>query len=297
MTVPILSTPSALKNRSQSFLWQGDVENFLYLLPSDPVFDLVITSPPYNLNKEYENKLDLSDYIKQQSKIIRRVAELTKPNGSICWQVGNYIQKGKNVITPLDIILHPLFEENNLKLRNRIVWHFGHGLHSKKRFSGRYEVILWYTKTDNYKFHLDDVRVPSKYPGKRYYKGPKKGEYSSHPMGKNPEDVWDIPNVKSNHVEKTAHPCQFPVGLVERLILALSNQNDLIFDPFAGVGSTGVAAALHGRRFWGCDIKRNYLRIAKARIDEALGGMARYRPHDKPIYDHHKSPLSKKPSK
>jgi len=120
---------------------------------------------------------------------------------------------------PLDIQFDPIFRKHGLSLRNRIIWHFGHGLHNKRRFSGRYEVILWYTKSDNYVFNLDDVRIPSKYPGKRHFKGPKTGQLSGNPKGKNPEDVWDIPNVKSNHVEKTEHPCQFPVGLVERLIL------------------------------------------------------------------------------
>lgn len=133
-----------------------------------------------------------------------------------------------------------MFKEYKLQMRNRIIWHFGHGLHSKKRFSGRYEVVLWYTKSNEYTFNLDDVRVPSKYPGKRHFKGPKAGQLSGHPLGKNPDDVWNIPNVKSNHVEKTSHPCQFPVGLIERLTLALTNKSELIFDPFAGVASAGV---------------------------------------------------------
>jgi len=142
---------------------------------------------------------------------------------------------------------------------------------------------------------LDAVRIPSKYPGKRHYKGPNIGELSGHPGGKNPEDLWDIPNVKAGHLEKTAHPCQFPVGLAERLILALTEKDDLVFDPFCGVGSAGVAAALHDRRFWGCDISKEYIRVARTRIHDALAGKARYRPHDKPIYDHKRSPLSIRP--
>ena len=114
-------------------------------------------------------------------------------------------------------------------------------------------------------------------------------------MGKNPEDVWDIPNVKSNHVEKTIHPCQFPVGLIERLVLSMTNEGDWVFDPFAGVASAGVAAAIHKRKFCGCDISSEYLDIGKERIEEALQGKAKYRPHDKPIYDHTQSKLSKRP--
>jgi adenine-specific DNA-methyltransferase len=152
---------------------------------------------------------------------------------------------------------------------------------------------MWYSKTDDYFFDLDPVRIPSKYPGKRHFKGPKKGELSGNPLGKNPEDVWDIPNVKSNHVEKTDHPCQFPVGLIERLVLSMTRPGDLVFDPFSGVGSAGVAAAIHQRRFWGCEILPQYAKQAKSRIDDALNGVARYRPHDQALYDHTKSKLSK----
>jgi len=166
----------------------------------------------------------------------------------------------------------------------------------KKRFSGRYEVVLWYTKTDDYKFFLDEVRIDSKYPAKKHYKGPKKGTYSSNPKGKNPEDVWDIPNVKGNHVEKTIHPCQFPIGLIQRLALSMTEPGDLIFDPFSGVASAGATAALLQRRFWGCDTNREYLKIGKSRINKALEGSLPYRPHDKPIFDHTKSKLSTKPS-
>lgn len=283
-------------------LWNGDVLSLLQLLPNALLFDLVVTSPPYNLGKEYESKLTLETYLGWQEKIIDEICQRLKPNGSICWQVGNYVDNGH--IVPLDILLHPLFAKRGMKLRNRIVWRFGHGLHSKRRFSGRYEVIMWYTKGDEYTFNLDAVRIPSKYPGKRHYKGPKAGEYSSNPLGKNPEDiweapdeVWEIPNVKSNHVEKTSHPCQYPVGLVERLVLALSNSGDLVFDPFMGVGSAGVAAALHKRRFVGAELKSQYADVAKRRIKTALKGKAKYRPHSKPIYDHKKSKLSIRPSR
>jgi len=154
---------------------------------------------------------------------------------------------------------------------------------------------MWYTKSNDYHFDLNAVRVPAKYPGKKHFKGPKVGQLSGNPLGKNPEDLWFIPNVKSNHVEKTHHPCQFPVGLVERLVLALTLPGALVFDPFAGVGSTGVAAILHGRRFWGAETDESYVMMAKERMEEAALGIARYRPHDKPLYDHTKSNLSKRP--
>jgi adenine-specific DNA-methyltransferase len=164
-------------------------------------------------------------------------------------------------------------------------------------FNGRYEVVLWYTKTkkEAYTFNLDAVLIASKYPGKKHFKGSKKGQLSGNPLGKNPEDVWEIPNVKSNHIEKTEHPCQFPVGLIERLVLALTNPGDLVFDPFSGVASSGVAAAIHHRHFWGCGLIEKYNQTGLKRIQAALDGNALYRPHDKLLYDHTKSHLSKAP--
>lgn len=274
-------------------IWNGDVETFLENTPNEPIFDLVVTSPPYNIGKEYEKRADLEKYLAWQKRIISLIVPRLKPSGSICWQVGNYVDNGE--IVPLDIELAPIFKEHKMKLRNRIIWHFGHGLHNKKRFSGRYEVVMWYTKSDEYVFNLDPVRVPSKYPGKRHFKGPNAGQISGNPLGKNPEDVWSIPNVKSNHIEKTVHPCQFPVGLIERIVLSMSTKGGLVFDPFAGVASAGVAAAIHGRRFIGCEIKKEYASIGQDRLQAAVDGAAVYRPHDKPLYDHTKSPLSQSP--
>lgn len=294
MTIPLITnfTPDTLNENI--VMWLGDVDAFLDQLPEEPIFDLVITSPPYNLGKEYESKIALAQYLEWQKSIIEKIIPRVKETGSICWQVGNYVENGS--ILPLDYLLAPIFmNQFSLKLRNRIVWHYGHGLHAKKRFSGRYELILWFTKTDQYKFNLDPVRIPPKYPSKKHFKGPKIGQYSSNPMGKNPEDVWDIPNVKSNHVEKTNHPCQFPVGLIERLILSMTDEGDLVFDPFAGVSSTGVAAALHNRRYWGCEIIRDYHEVGKIRMEATIEGRVKYRPFDKPIYDHKLSNLSRRP--
>lgn len=247
-------------------------------------FNLVVSSPPYNIGKEYEEKLTMEQYIDWQESIINKIIPLIKENGSICWQVGNHVEKSS--ILPLDYIFHDIFSKHNLIMRNRIIWTYGHGFHAKKRFSGRYEVVMWYTKSDDYTFNLDKVRVPQKYPNKKAFNGPKKGQLSGHNLGKNPEDVWNnIPNVKSNHVEKTDHPCQFPVGLIERLILALTNKDDLIFDPYMGVGSAGVAALIHDRRFKGVEIDKNYFVKARERLDSVLDGTIKYRPHDIAIYD------------
>lgn len=262
--------------------YHGDVKELLKEIP-DEFVQLVVTSPPYNLGKEYEKKIELEIYIKQQEEIISECIRVLKNQGSICWQVGNYVENGE--IIPLDILLFPIFEKFNLHLRNRIIWHFGHGLHATNRFSGRYEVILWFTKSDNYVFNLDPVRVPQKYPKKKYYKGPKKGQLSGNPLGKNPSDIWNIPNVKSNHVEKTNHPCQFPVELIERLVLSMTNENDWVLDPFMGVASTAIASLLHNRKALGAEIMEDYINIGWERIKKAERGELRIRPMNRPVYN------------
>lgn len=248
---------------------------------------LIVTSPPYNVGKAYEDKLDFEVYLEQQRETIAACVEILADNGSICWQVGHYIQgsgAGKEAF-PLDIALYPIFKSVGLKLKNRIVWTFGHGLHEKTRLSGRHETILWFVKSDGYIFNLDPIRIPQKYPGKRAFRGSNKGKPSGHPDGKNPADVWDMPNVKSNHVEKTEHPCQFPIGLVERLVLALTNPRDLVLDPYIGSGTTAAAAIMHERRAAGADTEADYIEIARYRIEQAFDGTLPYRDMNKPVYE------------
>lgn len=260
----------------------GDCLDLLRHIP-DEALQLVVTSPPYNIGKEYESKLHLDLYLEQQAQVITECVRALSPVGSICWQVGNYVDKG--AIVPLDTVLYPIFADLGLKMRNRIIWHFGHGLHCSRRFSGRYETIIWFTKSDEYVFNLDPVRVPQKYPGKKHFKGPKAGQYSGNPLGKNPGDVWVIPNVKSNHVEKTEHPCQFPVELIERLVLSLTNEGDWVFDPFLGTGTSIIAAIRHGRRGAGAEIVPKYIELARQRVQQELAGTLRTRPMDRPVYD------------
>lgn len=256
---------------------------FMRELPSESM-KLVVTSPPYNIGKSYEKRRSMSAYLEAQAQVIAESVRLLHPRGSLCWQVGNHITPDGEVV-PLDIVLYQLFKQHGLLLRNRIVWHFEHGLHSSKRFSGRYETILWFTKGREYTFNLDAVRVPSKYPNKRYFKGPRIGQLSGNPLGKNPSDVWLIPNVKNNHVEKTVHPCQFPVELVERLVLAMTDEGDSVLDPYMGVGSAVLAALMHGRAGYGCDIEEQYVGIARERIGALRNGTLRTRPMAKPVYD------------
>jgi len=237
---------------------------------------LTLTSPPYFMGKSYDKSTKLSDFQAEISKLAPSLVRLSKDNGSICWQVGYHAKNGE--VYPLDYAIFEAFRTSrDLVLRNRIAWTFGHGEHCRDRFSGRHETILWYTKKGDYIFDLDAVRVPQKYPGKRHYKGPRRGEFSGNPFGKNPSDVWDIPNVKAGHVEKTSHPCQFPVALAQRLVNALSGSGDTVLDPYAGSGTTGIAALLAGRRFLGAEVNPKYAKIAEARYQALARGTLRYR--------------------
>ena len=274
-------------------LYHGDTGNFVREVP-DKTISLVITSPPYNLGKAYENLTSIDIYLDAQTKLLQELHRILRDDGSICWQVGNFIKNGE--VYPLDILYYPIFKQLGFFLRNRIIWYFGHGLHASKRFSGRYETILWFSKTDSYKFNLDPVRVPSKYPGKRHFKGGSIGKPSGNPLGKNPSDIWefivnewdellwDIPNVKSNHPEKTTHPCQYPIELVERCVLAMTDAGDWVFDPYAGVGSSLIAAIMHDRRAMGSEKEEDYVKIAQERITNYKNGSLRVRPLGKPVH-------------
>ena len=296
-TLSLFKSPEIIDTFDSSYriiLHCGDTLEFLQTLPQGTA-KLIVTSPPYNLGKKYESKTQIGDYLDFQNHVIDQLIRVLRHDGSICWQVGNFVENSE--VFPLDILYYNHFKKHGLKLRNRIIWRFNHGLHASKRFSGRYETILWFTKSDNYTFNLDSVRIPSKYPGKRHFKGPKRGLPSCNPLGKNPSDVWefvakewdeelwDIPNVKANHPEKTIHPCQYPIELIERCVLALTNEDDWVLDPYCGVGSALIAALKNNRMAMGIDKETEYIFIAKQRIKDFYNGRLKIRPMGKPVYE------------
>ena len=298
-----LSVPSKKKKlhlgakyrpNNDATLLLGDRLDLLGQIP-DGAAQLVVTSPPYNIGKEYEKVRTIKDYLADQEDTLKESVRILADNGSLCWQVGNHISKGE--VLPLDVPIYNICKSLGLKMRNRIIWHFEHGLHCSKRFSGRYETIIWFTKTDDYIFDLDPVRVPQKYPGKKNYKGNKAGEFSCNPKGKNPGDLWIIPNVKHNHKEKSGHPCQFPIELIERLVLSMTEEKGLVVDPYAGVASALCAAVRRNRRAAGADMVEDYVSIGKERIKQAWNGTLPVRPLGKPVYEPKaNSKLTKAPS-
>lgn len=271
----------------------SDTLAFTRNLPTS-FFRLILSSPPYNIGKAYEQQVPIEDYLAEMQPLLGELARVLAANGSLCWQVGNHVNEGE--IYPLDMFFYHRFKALGLQLRNRIIWHFDHGLHASNRFSGRYETLLWFTKTDDYIFNLDPVRVPSKYPGKTHFKGPKKGQPSGNPLGKNPSDfwqlmqtewdtgLWEFPNVKANHPEKMDHPCQFPIELVERCVLSMTNEGDCVFDPYSGAGSAIIGALKNNRRGVGVDRSAEYCTLARERVAMLAGDSLRTRPIGKPIH-------------
>lgn len=258
-----------MQNWKENNIWQGLSLNTIYnmdciegmkLIP-DGSIDAIITSPPYNIWKEYNEDIDIGNFIRKWVKKIKK-------DGIFIRQVGNRIEKW--FIEPIDISTHSIFKEEWFSLVNRIVWSFWHGLHAKKRLSGRYEVVCIYTRNNNYTFNLDDIRIPQKYPNKRHYKWPKKWQLSGNPLWKNPWDVWDISNIKNNHPEKTSHPCQFPEQLINKLLLWFTNEWDIILDPFIWSWTTAIACINTNRNYIWFELDENYWNIANKRIQDRL---------------------------
>lgn len=240
-----------------------DCRDLLAEVPDESV-DLVVTSPPYNLGKAYEGRVALKEYIEAQRFVIEECARVLKASGSIFWQVGTFSDKGQ--LVPLDIRFFPVLEEAGLQPRNRIMWIRQHGLHARKKFSARHETILWFSKTDDYQFYLDPIRVPQKYQGKTFHKGDRYGELSCNPDGKNPGDIWSFRNVKHNHEEQTIHPCQFPEDLVARILLCSTKPDDIVLDPYMGTGTTAVVAQDFERHFLGAELDPAYHEVALRRL-------------------------------
>jgi len=252
-----------MKNVKLDQIVLGDCLSTLKKLPNESI-DLIVSSPPYNVGKEYENKKNLDVYLEEQTKVLTECVRVLKTTGSIFWQVGSYSNNG--LLIPLDIRFFPILESLGMNPINRIIWVRQHGLHSKKKYSGRHETVLWFSKSKDYKFFLDPIRVPQKYKNKKSYKGDNKGKLSCNPNGKNPGDIWIFRNVKHNHEEQTIHPCQFPEDFISRIILSTTEENDVVFDPYMGTGTVAVVSKENNRRFLGTELDKKYFDVSLRRL-------------------------------
>lgn len=248
-------------------LYQGDSIDLLQKLESANInIDLTITSPPYNIGKEYEVSMSINDYIDWCSKWMCQIHKITKTDGTFWLNVGYLEVPSKGLCVPIPYLL---WDKSPFYLLQEVVWQYGAGVSTKYRLSPRNEKWLFYINNiQNYTFNLDAIRDPNvKYPNQK-----KNGKYRCNPSGKNPSDVWEFPKIttgtKRSSKERTGHPAQFPLKIVERVIKASSNQLEIVFDPFAGSCSAGIAAAGLGRLFLGFEVRLDYCNMAVDRFKQ-----------------------------
>ncbi len=245
-------------------LYQGDCLELLPQLDAGAI-DLTVTSPPYNIGKEYETPRDVDDYLNWCGQWIEGLHRASKPDGAFWLNLGYLKIPGRANAVPIPYLL---WDRVPFYLMQEVVWNYGAGVACKRSFSPRNEKFLWYVKDpERYTFNLDDVRDPDvKYPNQK-----KNGKLKCNPLGKNPTDVWQFPKVTSganrSSVERTAHPAQFPLAVIDRVIRASSNPGDVVLDPFMGSGTTALAALRAGRQVIGFELEPKYLDIAASRIE------------------------------
>jgi len=246
-------------------LYKMDCIEFMKKI-NKPVFDLTITSPPYNIGKEYERKIGIKQYVKRSKIWMNKVHDITKRNGAFWLNLGYFNVPQKGFAVPIPYLI---WNESPFYFLQEIIWYYEAGVSSNKKFSPRNEKFLWYVKNPKkYIFNLNSIRDKNvKYPNQK-----KNGILKVNPNGKNPTNVWAIPKITSGNgrssKERTAHPAQFPIKMIDRIVKACSEKNNLIFDPFIGSGTVAESALQNNRCVIGCDIKSKYLNIAKRRIEK-----------------------------
>lgn len=248
-------------------IYCADCLPILEALPND-MFSLTLTSPPYNIGKEYETPLPLEDYLRWCGQWMTEVFRTTLPDGAFWLNVGYVSIPGKAKAVPLPYLL---WDHSPFYLIQEVVWNYGAGVAARKSLSPRNEKLLWYVKSpESYTFHLDAIRDPDvKYPHQK-----KNGKLRCNTLGKNPSDVWQIAKVTSGEdrasPERTPHPAQFPLDLVNRIVLGFSNPGDLVLDPFIGSGTVAVSCLEHGCKVIGIEMNPTYCQLAAQRIERFL---------------------------
>jgi len=261
----VLGSPA---HRGEAYLiYQGDCVKLMEALPQE-LCALTITSPPYNIGKEYERPRPVSEYLDWCELWIRQIHRFTKRHGAFWLNLGYITLDGRAKAIPIPYLL---WDRVPFYLVQEVVWNYGAGVAAKRSFSPRNEKFLWYVKNpDEYVFNLDAVRDPNvKYPNQK-----KNGKKKCNPLGKNPSDVWQFPKVTSgknrSSKERTPHPAQFPIAVIDRIIKACSNPGDLVLDPFLGSGSLIEAAIRNERVAVGFEVNPKYVQIASHRIESLL---------------------------
>ena len=256
-------------SRDGFILYSGDSLQFLRLLSQSRFrVHLTVTSPPYNIGKEYETRQNLDDYLSWCEEWISLIRKVTVPTGALWLNLGYLEVPGKGQCVPIPYLL---WDRTPFHLVQEVVWWYGAGVATRKRFCPRNEKWLFYVcNPHRYTFNLDDVRDPNvKYPNQK-----KNGKLRCNPLGKNPSDVWYVPKVTTGRNrssrERTKHPAQFPLSLVTRIVKVSSNAGEVVLDPFSGSASAGIAAVGTGRVFVGFEIRKDYCNMSVERFETYL---------------------------
>lgn len=250
----------------RALIYEGDCSELLRRLPAGSI-DLTITSPPYNIGKEYESLRELDDYVEWCAEWIALVHRACASSGAFWLNLGYLPIPGRGRAIPIPYLL---WDRIPFFLIQEIVWHYSAGVAAKRAFSPRNEKFLWFVRDENsYYFDLDSVRDPNiKYPNQF-----KNGRRKVNLAGKNPSDVWVVPKVTSGRdrssPERTAHPAQFPRAVVDRILKACSSSGSVVLDPFLGSGTVAEAAEELGRLAVGFEIDAGYVGLAVARLEAA----------------------------
>jgi len=249
-------------------IYNMDCIDGLERLKNFQLIDSTITSPPYNIGKEYETVMDNNEYIEWLSTIFSLTNSITTHNGSLLLNIGYFKIDNIGHSVPISYLI---WNKIAMYLQQEIVWNYGAGVSAKNYLSPRNEKILWYVKNPcDYVFNLDAIRDPNvKYP---YQK--KNGKLRCNTIGKNPSDVWEIAKVTSganrSSLERTTHPAQFPVDLITRLVKGFTNENNLILDPFIGSGTVAEVAIKNNRYYLGFELDKGYCKICSERINRTI---------------------------
>lgn len=260
---PVLGQPYFEK--AGFILFNGDsVDGLKKIAGTSARIELALTSPPYNIGKEYEANMPVPEYVAWCSRWMNLIHQATVPNGAFWLNVGYFEVPSRGLCVPISYLL---WDKSPFYMLQEIVWTYGAGVSSKRRLAPRNEKWLFCVRdAENYTFNLDDIRDPNvKYPNQK-----KNGKFRCNPLGKNPSDVWEFPKVTTgtdrSSKERTGHPAQFPLGVVERIVRASSNAGEIVLDPFAGSCSTGIAAFGSGRVFVGFELRQDYCEMAVDRF-------------------------------
>ena len=231
----------------------GDCLDLLPKVPDGSV-RTIHTSPPYNIDRRYEGYSDTlaeSDYLAFIEKVLSECKRVLVPGGSLFWQTGYTSDEEQEYITPLDHLTLHLFRNLGFRLKDRIIWRYWGGMAFKSKFTNKHETILWWVKPGESavkpKFDVFPVREATKFNDSR-----------NNLFGRNPGNVWEVDRVAFGSSDQTSHIAVFPEEISDRIVLATTDEDELVLDPFSGSGTVCKVAKSRGRHFLGFEISPLY---------------------------------------